>query len=94
MDDETLSFLTLPEASRQFGIGLGTLKAHAARGSFPTYRLGTRWRRVKRSELLRWVNSRRVSVNGNECVPDAGDPRSVESRAPKVCSSGQKAGGR
>jgi len=66
MRGENQEFETIPKLSKELGIGLETLREAAASGSFPVYKIGKRWRRVKRREVVAWVNSTRVLSNGTE----------------------------
>ena len=50
-------FITLPEASRRYGIGVKTLRRQARLGEFATYSVGTAWPRVRRAEFEAWVRS-------------------------------------
>ena len=55
-------FPTLPQAARLLGVSINTIRAAARRGELPLYRVGTRWWRVRWSEAIAWVQSKRRPV--------------------------------
>jgi hypothetical protein len=56
-----LEFLTLPAVAREYRIGLRALRRAAALGKLPLYSAGTKWARVRRADLERWIESTRVT---------------------------------
>ena len=68
------TLLTFAALRRQYGLGDRTLKREAAAGSFPVYRAGTAWPRVRRSEFEAWLDSTRVEYASTSAQPIPGDP--------------------
>jgi hypothetical protein len=72
-------YLSLPEAARRTGIGLGQLRRARRAGALPTYHVGSAWPRVRWDELLDWIASTRETPESRERLRSR-HPRSAQAR--------------
>jgi predicted DNA-binding transcriptional regulator AlpA len=61
---QTPAFVSIPEASRLSGIGLPQFRRAISAGDLAAFEVGG-WKRVRWSDVVRWIESQRVPVTNH-----------------------------